>query len=463
MQENDQNSGLDRRAVLRGLGAAVAVPAFESLMPARALAAAASGAGAPAQATTATGAPLRMAYVYFPNGVIADKWDPKGEGENYGLNLTTAPLAPHKSEFQMLSNFEQYHGWSNGDGGGDHARANSTFLTGAHAYKTAGSDIKLGISVDQIAAREIGHLTRFASLELSCDGVRKAGGCDSGYSCAYQYNISWRSATTPMTPEANPRLVFERLFGEGRDAAERQRNFQARNAQQKSILDFIRDDAAKLNKQLGHNDQQKLEEYLSGVREIEKRIEKGERFGQLPDPGVPSPPDTPEDYGAHIRLMYDLMALAFQTDSTRIATFMLAHDGSNRSFSEIGVPEGHHTLSHHRRDQSKMDKIAKIDRFYTEQFAYFLQKMRDTRDVDGKSLLHNSMIVYGGGLKDADHHQHDKLPIILAGHGGGALTPGRHVKFPGDTPLTNLYLTMVDKMGVAVDRVGDSTGRVKTI
>lgn len=448
----------NRRRFLRGIGATLALPALESLAPSTALAAAAGKLAA-----TASGAPLRMACVYFPNGAIADKWDPVGEGRDYELNTTTKPLAPHKDHFQMFSNFEHHWGWSNGDGGGDHARANSTFLTGAHAYKTSGSDIRLGVSVDQMAAQQIGDLTRFASLELSCDGVRKAGSCDSGYSCAYQYNISWRSATTPMTPESNPRLVFERLFGEGKDAAERRRNFEARHARQKSVLDFIRADASKLSKQLGQNDRQKLDEYLTGVREIEQRIEKAERFGDLPDPGVATLPDTPDDYGEHIRLMYDLLALAFQTDSTRVATFLLGHDGSNRSFNEIGVPEGHHSLSHHRRDRSKMDKIAKIDRFYAEQFAYFLDKLRKMVDVDGKSVLHNAMIVYGSGHKDADRHQHDELPIILAGHGGGALTPGRHVRLNESTPMTNLYLTMLEKMGVKADRVGDSTGRLKTI
>ncbi len=446
-----------RRRFLRGLGATIALPALELFAPT-------ATAAAPNIATTASGAPLRMAYIYFPNGAIADKWDPIGTGRDYRLNETLEPLAPHKDRFQMFSGFEHHHGWSNSDGGGDHARANSTFLTGTRAHKTSGSDIQLGISADQVAAAKAGHLTRFSSLELSCDGVRKAGRCDSGYSCAYQYNISWRSATTPMTPESNPRLVFERLFGEGATPEERRRNFEARNQSQKSVLDFILSDAAGLNRQLGRNDRQKLDEYLTGVREIEQRIERAESHGELPDPKA-SPPSygVADDYREHIRLMYDMLALAFETDSTRIATFLLAHDGSNRTFNEIGVAEGHHSLSHHGNNQAKMDKIARIDHFYTEQFAYFLDQLRKKKDLDGKSLLENSMIVYGSGHKDANRHQHDELPIIVAGHGGGALTPGRHVAFDSSVPMTNLYMTMLDKFGTPADRIGDSTGLVSSI
>ncbi|MBW3599070.1 MAG: DUF1552 domain-containing protein [Planctomycetes bacterium] len=450
------NRRLNRRHFLQGAGACIALPSFISLAPKRVLAA------APAPATTASGAPLRMAFLYFPNGVNVDKWRPQGEGTEFGLSETMQPLAGYKKDFQVFSGFEHKNGWAGPDGAGDHARANATILTGARPKKTAGSDIRLGISVDQMAAQHVGGWTRFPSLELSCDGVRKSGSCDSGYSCAYQFNLAWRSETTPLAPEQNPRLVFERLFGSG-SKEERKAEFQKRQSQQRSILDFVRDDAQRLHGRLGRSDQQKLDEYLTGVREIERRIEQAEKFGEAPDPGVPAPDGIPDDYREHIRLMYDMLLLAFQTDSTRIASFLLAHDGSNRNFKDIGVPEGHHELSHHKREKEKLEKIAKIDRFYVEQFAYFLERMRSVQDTDGRSLLENSMIVYASGLSDPDRHQHDDLPVIVAGHGGGALTPGRHVNLGEDTPMTNLYVRMLDEMGVHVDEFGDSTGRLATI
>ena len=420
-----------------------------------------AAAAGPRMAVTHSGAPLRTAFLYVPNGVNVARWKPTGEGADYQLGETLAPLAGLKEDFQMFSGFEQRLGWANGDGGGDHARANATILTGARPKKTAGSDIRLGVSVDQFAAQHIGDATRFSSLELSCDGVRKSGACDSGYSCAYQFNIAWRSETSPVSPESNPRLVFERLFGSGK-GAERQKNFELRQARQKSILDFVMTDASSLERQLGRNDQNKLDEYLTGVREMEKRIEKTERFGKLPDPGAEMPGGIPENYQEHIRLMLDMQVLAFQTDSTRISTFMLAHDGSNRSFREIGVNDGHHNISHHQNDPAKLALIGKIDQFYASQFAYFLERLRDTKDADGTSILHNSQIVYCSGLSDGNRHQHDNLPVILAGHAGGALTPGRHVNLGGHTPMTNLYVRMLNLIGVDTDRFGDSTGVLKT-
>ncbi|MCB1076442.1 MAG: DUF1552 domain-containing protein, partial [Verrucomicrobiae bacterium] len=364
---------------------------------------------------------------------------------------------------QLFTGLEHQNGTAGKDGGGDHARANASFLTGVRPYKTAGADIKLGVSVDQVAAKAIGDQTRFSSLELSCDGVRKSGVCDSGYSCAYQFNLSWRSDTTPMTPESNPRLVFERLFGSG-SKEERSKSFQMRQAQQRSILDFILDDATALEKSLGNNDRMKLDEYLTGVREIEQRIQKAERFGLPADPGQPAPDGIPESYEEHIRLMMDMMVLAFETDSTRVATFLLAHDGSNRSFKEIGVPDGHHSISHHQKKAENLDKLAKIDLYYSRQFAYFLERLNEKKDADGKSILHNSMIVWGGGLSDPDRHNHSNLPIVLAGHaGGGRFDNGRHVDLGTNTPVSNLYLSMLDNMGVKQETFGDATGRMKTI
>lgn len=447
-----------RRHFLRGLGVSMALPVLESLLPASKALAAAAG---PGLARTASGDPLRMAFLYVPNGVNVAKWKPTGIGRDYQLSETLSPLQNLREHFQIVSGLEQQHGWAGKDGAGDHARASATILTGARPKKTAGSDIRVGVSVDQFAAQHLADQTRFASLELSCDGVRKSGSCDSGYSCAYQFNVSWRSETAPVAPESNPRLVFERFFGSGK-GAERQRSFEARQFRQKSILDFVLDDAQDLSRQLGRNDQHKLDEYLTGVREIEQRIQKAERFGPLPDPNSDTPEGVPGDYQEHIRLMMDMLVLAFQTDSTRISTFILAHDGSNRSFREIGVNDGHHNLSHHQNESDKLEKIARIDRFYAEQLAYFMERMRDTKESNGKSLLENSMLVYCSGLGDGNRHNHDDLPVIVAGHGGGALNPGRHVTVDR-TPMTNLYVNMLNKMGVPTERFGDSTGMLKDV
>jgi hypothetical protein len=450
--------GFNRRALLRGVGVALALPAFERFYPL--VGSAAEAVRAPA--TTASGAPLRMGFLYVPNGVILNSWRPQGEGQEYQLNETMQPLAEFKQDIQIFTGFEHKNGTSGGDGAGDHARANATILTGARPKKTAGSDIRVGISVDQVAAQHVGDSTRFPSLELSCDGVRSSGVCDSGYSCAYQFNLSWRSATTPVAPESNPRLVFERLFGSG-TREERLANFRQRRAEQRSVLDFVMGDAHRLQQQLGRNDVQKLEEYLTGVREIESRIQRSERFGEPADPGVPTPEGVPASYRDHIRLMFDMLLLAYQTDSTRVATFLLAHDGSNRTFDDIGVTDGHHTLSHHLNDPQKMAKIARIDLFYVEQLAYFLGRMRETRDVDGQSLLDNSMLVYASGLSDGNRHRHDDLPVIIAGRAGGAFTPGVHRKLDSALPMTNLYVRMLEEMGVNVTSFGDSTGRLEVV
>jgi hypothetical protein len=439
------------------MGTAVALPAFQSLLPTQALAAGQAG-----RAVTDSGAPLRMAFLYVPNGVNVDKWTSKGQGRDFQLGETLQGISSFKDDIQVVNKLMHDNGKGKQDGGGDHARANATFLTGARPRKTAGADIKLGISVDQVAANHVGDLTRLSSLELTCAEVRTAGSCDSGYACAYQHNLSWRSDTAPMAPGAHPRLVFERLFGSG-SKAERAKNFKQRQQQEKSILDFVMDDARSLHKLMGRNDQQKLDEYLNGVREVERRIEQADRF-PVPDPGVDGPGETPGDKVAYTRLMSDMMVLAFQTDSTRVSTFLLANDGDNRSYRELGVSEGHHQLSHHQEQADKLDKIARIDRWYMEQLNYFLTRMRDTKDVDGKSLLHNSMIVYGSGLSNGQRHSHEDLPVILAGHAGGKLKPGQLVRPSGDVPMTNLFLSMLDIMGVPhQERLGDSTGRLSGI
>jgi len=451
--------GFTRRHFLRGLGACVALPAFESLSPVRLLAAGAKPTHP--LATTATGAPLRTAFIYFPNGSIPSAWWPETDGTDFKLNRTMQSLAPVRQHLQLLGELQHLNATAGHDGGGDHARANGTFLTGVRMRKSA-TDIHAGISIDQVMARKLQDTMRFPSLELTCDAGRNTGACDSGYSCAYQYNIAWSSPTTPMTPEANPRQVFERLFGAG-SPGERAADLQRRRQEQRSILDFIVEDARDMQRRLNARDKDKLDQYLTGVRELEQRIQQAERMGEVKDPNVTTPEGIPQNYGEHIQVMFEILTLAFQTDSTRVATLLLAHDGSNKSFAEIGVPEGHHDLSHHSGDEEKIQKLMEIDRWYVVQFSKFLQKLETLKDVDGHSLLHNSMLVYGGGNADGNRHTHFNLPIILAGNGGGTLTPGRYVKH-GAVPATNLFLSMADRMGLTgLERFGDSTGRLANI
>ncbi len=460
-----RRANLSRRRFLRGVGACIALPAFESLLPrgvSSAWAATTAAPGASAAGTTASGAPLRMAFLYIPNGTHQGYWWPESEGRDYKLNKTMEALEKVRDKIQVVGGLDHINATAGPDGAGDHARANGTFLTGVRVRKTAGADIKAGVSIDQVAAQQLGHLTRFPSLELTCVAERRTGNCDSGYSCAYQHNLAWRSPTVPVAPEANPRLVFERLFGIGAPG-QRRAQLKARQDQQRSLLDFVMDDASDLEGGLGQRDKQKLDEYLTSVREVEKRIHASDRFGQTPDPAIETPAGIPPSYAEHISIMFDMMLLAFQTDSTRLATFLIANDGANRAFPEIGIPEGHHFLSHHRGETTMMEKIAKIDQFYMRQLGRFLERMDQINDVDGKSLLHNSMIVYGGGICDGNRHSHANLPVVLAGSGGGQLTAGRFIKQPS-VPMSNLLLTMADRFGVkGLDRFGDSTGRLTDI
>jgi hypothetical protein len=444
---------LGRRTFLKGLGTAVALPLLEAMLPAL------SAATQPVNAT-AKSLPRRMAFVYVPNGVNMADWTPKETGTDFELPFILEPLSPHKNEMVLFSGLAHDAGRAKKDGAGDHARASATFLTGTRARKTAGSDIEVGISVDQIAAQKIGRQTRLASLELGCDRGQQAGNCDSGYSCAYSFNISWRTPSTPMPPEVDPRLVFERLFSNnhpGESAESRAK----RRLYQKSILDFVQEDANRLKAKLGSTDRRKLDEYTTAVREMELRIEQAEKFATtLPD--YDKPTGIPKDYEQHMRLMFDLLALAFQTDSTRVASYIMAHDGSNRPYPFIGVPDGHHDLSHHGGDEEKKGKIARINRFHITQFAYFLQKLKSIKEGEG-TLLDNCMIVYGSGLADGNAHAHDNLPILLAGTGGGTIRTGRHVRYSQEVPMTNLFISMLDRMGVSVPRIGDSTGMASNL
>jgi hypothetical protein len=454
MSEHDKqvlrHAALSRRTFFRTAGACIALPAFESMF------------ALPAMAGGGKSAPTRMAYVYVPNGTIPSAWWPSSEGmgaegADFALSPTLAPLANVQRHVQVISGLTDLSAEAGADGAGDHARAGGTFLTAVRVKKTAGSDIKAGVSIDQVVAGQIGHLTRFSSLELTCDAVRKAGDCDSGYACAYVYNLSWRSPNQPLSPEHNPRFVFERLFGAG-SPRERVANLKRRQAEQHSILDYVLEDAGRLDRQLDGRDRAKLDQYLTSVREIEQRIQTSERL-PVKNPSVESPMGVPDNYAEHIALMFDMLLLAFQTDSTRVATLLLAREGSNRSFNEIGIAEGHHNLTHHKNDPEIIAKVKQIDHWYMQRFANFLEKMEATKDVDGQSLLSHSMIMYGSGNADGNHHTHDNLPILVAGAGGGTLKTGRYVKAK-DQPLANLFLTMADGMGgEALEKHGDSTGR----
>jgi hypothetical protein len=346
----------------------------------------------------------------------------------------------------------------NGDGAGDHARAMAAFLTGRQARKTDGANIRAGVSVDQLAAQRVGTATRFPSLEVGCEGGRQAGNCDSGYSCAYSSNLSWRADSTPNPKEINPRLVFDRLFS-NRVPGEADRARAIREHYNQSILDFVREDANQLRNRLGAADLRRMDEYLSSIREIERRIQQDNNVDTSAAGGLPRPGGVPTDYRQHIRLLTDLLVLAFQTDLTRIATFVYANEGSNRNYRLINVSDGHHDLSHHGRDQAKLEKLHQINRFHIEQFAYLLGRLKSVREGN-RTLLDSCTIMYGSGNGDGNAHNHDDLPILLAGRAGGTLNAGRHIRYPSNTPLCNLYLEMLDRMNVRETRFGDSAGRL---
>ncbi len=443
---------LPRRAVLRGIGAAIALPWLEAMEAPRVLAGGAGQTGAP---------PLRMAFFYVPNGVHLPDWTPQQTGAGFAIPATLQPLAPFRDELLVLSGLAQRNGEALGDGPGDHARSMASFLTGVHPLKTDGAGIRVGISADQVAAQKIGGQTRLPSLELGIERGAESGNCDSGYSCAYSSNISWRSANMPMAKEINPKLVFDRLFGSG--AREETPDQRARREKyRKSILDLVLDDARQLRNRVGVNDRRKVDEYLTAVREVEHRVTHVEGpADRLPAAGTVRPHGIPDDLGEHIRLLFDLIALAFQSDVTRVCTFMYANEASNRSYPSINVPDGHHDLSHHGGDPKKHAKLKIINRFHVEQFAYLLGKLKAIREGE-RTVLDHSMIVYGSGISDGDRHNHDDLPVLLCGKGGGAIKPGRHVKF-SPQPLNNLFLSMLDRIGAPIDRLGDSTGRLNKL
>lgn len=403
--------------------------------------------------------PNRIAYVFVPNGIHMPAWTPAKEG-SLELQPIMASLSKVKSNLNILTGLTQRNAFALGDGAGDHARSAAAWLTGCHPRKTDGADIKNGISADQVIAQRIGHLTRFPSLELGCERGAQAGNCDSGYSCAYSSNIAWRSESTPVAHDVDPRAVFERLFGSGADVNLSPEERKRRNTYRKSILDNVTDDAKQLQNRLGTRDRAKLDEYFNAIRDIERRLQMSEQSKLGDKLNVTLRPDgIPREFGDHIRIMFDMLFLAFQTDMTRVATFMIANEGSNRAYADIGVPDGHHDCSHHGRDQQKLDKIQKINTFHMEQFAYFLERLQSTNEVDG-TMLDNSMIVYGGGIGDGDRHNHDDLPILLAGKGAGTIRTGRHVVYKNGTPMTNLFVSMFERVGIPADTIGDSTGKL---
>ena len=434
---------ISRRTVLRGLGAAVALPWLDAMTRASAFASAPAG-------------PLRMAFFYVPNGVHMQDWTPKAEGVLGELPSILQPMNAHKDDLLVLTGLAQHNGEALGDGPGDHARALSTFLTGVHPKKTDGADIRVGMSVDQVAAEKVGKATRFASIELGIERGAQAGNCDSGYSCAYSSNISWRSEVTPMAKEINPRLVFERLFSHTSDGPY-DANKAKRDRYRKSILDLVADDARQLQGRLGTTDRRKVDEYLTAVREIERRLVRVEAKADVA-PDFAAPAGIPSDYREHVRLMGDMIVLAFQADLTRIATFMFANEGSTKPYPFIDVPEGHHDLSHHGNDPAKHAKIKKINTFHVDQFAYVVGRLKAIKEGDG-TLLDRSMLVYGSGIGDGNRHNHDDLPVLLAGRANGTIKTGRHVKYE-KTPLNNLFLSMLDRMGAPPGTLGDSTGKL---
>lgn len=450
------NSRISRRTVLRGLGVSLALPWMEAMSASNALGSVAAVDGGP---------PRRMAFMFVPNGMHLPDWTPESEGFGFDLPYILEPLANVRDDLMVVSGLTHDKGRANGDGAGDHARSASVFLTGAQPRKTSGSNIRSGISADQLAAQLVGHKTRFPSLELGCEEGRSAGNCDSGYSCAYSSNIAWSSESTPVGKETNPRLVFERLFSE-KPSGEVDKDFERRQILRKSILDFVSDDARRLEKRIGGADRRKLDEYLNGVREIERRIELAEKESAAGNTtevlGYTAPAGQPKEYGQHLRLMFDMMALAFQTDATRISTFMLANAGSNRSYRNLDVPDGHHELSHHRGDAKKHAKIRKINRFHVRQFAYFLEKLKSIPEGNG-TLLDNCMLVYGSGLSDGNRHNNENLPVLVAGGGGGTIDTGRHIRVREETPMNNLFMAMLDRMDAPVDFIGDSTGSLSEL
>lgn len=441
-------SPMSRRTMLKGLGVAMALPMLDIMGTTKAMAAAGN-----------TATPTRMAMVFVPNGVNYDHWLPQGEGKRYQFSPTLKPLEGVREHINIMTGLTLDKARANGDGPGDHARSSASFLTGAQARKTSGNDIRIGVSVDQFAAQQIGVDTRLASLEIGMERGRAAGRCDSGYSCAYVSNVSWADEDSPVPKMTDPIEVFERMFGEvGNVEAEAAK--QDRLRRRSSILDYVMHDTQRLERKLGKSDRNKIDEFQTSIREIERRVQMAKSSDDIVMPDTPPPTEEPTKLSERIDLMYDMMLLAFRMDVTRISTFMLGNGGSNRRFEELDILEGHHTLSHHRNKAEMVNKIREIDRYYTEGFAKFVRKMADTPDGRG-SLLDHSMVLYGSGICDGNRHNHENLPIVMAGRANGSIDTGRLINYREETPLCNLYMSMLDRMKVDVAEFGDATGRLQ--
>jgi hypothetical protein len=436
---------IPRRTFLKGVGATLALPLLDGMVPAMA-------------AVGDSKRVNRLSFVYVPNGIIMDKWTPATEGAGYQMTPILEEIASFRDQMLVLSGLDCKNANSQpGEGGGDHERGSGAFLTGAHPKKTAGADIQAATSVDQIAGMELGKQTELASLEVTLDFAEFVGGCDPGYSCAYTNTLCWRSPTTPIPMENNPRALFERMFGasDTTDPAARL----ARAQKDRSILDAVSQDVARLVTGLGAADRRKLTEYLDAVRDVERRIQKAEEASSQELPTLARPVGIPATFEEHYKLMTDLQVLAYQADKTRVITFLVAHEQSTRPYPEIGIADPHHPLTHHSGNAEKIAKVIQIQTYHAKMFSYYLERMRSTPDGDG-SLLDHMMIVYGGSISDANVHKHEDLPILLLGGGDGRIKGGRHVRYPQDTPVANLFLTLLDNLGIHTESFGDSTGHL---
>jgi hypothetical protein len=439
---------ISRRTMLRGIGAAVALPLLDAMVPALT-----------ATADTPARRIRRFGVVYHPNGVIYDKWLPKGVGTEFELSPVLTPLAPFRQQLLVVTGLSSHQAEALGDGGGDHSRASGSYLTGVHVRKSD-SVVENGVSMDQILAKALAPETQLSSLQLTADDSSLVGSCDIGYSCAYSSTLSWLTPTLPLMAENNPRVVFERLFGSSDSTDRRVRA--ARLRQDRSILDSVTDRVRQLQRTLGPADHAKVDDYLESIRDVERRIRKAEEQSAVSPANVTQPAGIPDGFDAHVQLLYDLQLLAYQSDLTRVITFMYGREQTGRPYPQLGIPEPHHPLTHHQNDPAKMDKCAKIQTYHVKLFTDYLEKLRSTPDGES-TLLDSLVILYGGGISNSDRHTHGPLPTLVVGGGAGALKGGRHLVYPENTPLTNLQLTLLNVMGVPAETLGDSTGQFREL